>query len=237
MALGASGSGYCKGVAGDGVSLHAPLDVTGRSRQVTVDAAHVGLFVRLVYFVLGGLLMTACTKRVCGDVCASLLCVHLMAGDAGDPSLAVPAAAPFGHGALVTGAAELVRFSHGHALAWVFRPVRAMARLASDAGHDKLSGNCVIPCGVAGEALPGLLCLLHVFLKDWIEGGLGVGGTRPVVELVWVALGALLRALIRTESGAKPALRGVVAQCQTPRRPEQCQGKGTEDDGGGKCQD
>ena len=210
VALGAGVGGYGKGVAGDGVSFHAALDIARRSRQVTFDAAHVGLFVRLVHFVLGGLLMTARTERVCGDRRAGLLCVHLVAGDAGDASLAVPAAAPFGNGALVAGAAELVRFGHGHALAGVFRPVRAMARLAGDAGHDELSGNRVIPCGVAGEALPGLLCLLHVFLKDWIERGLGVGGARPVVELVWVALGALLRALVRTESGAKPA-RGALS--------------------------
>lgn len=185
----------CERMSGDGVAADgAFLEILGPS-DVAGDTAHVSSLVVLVDSILGACLVATSAKGIGCHGNTRLLGVHLVAGDAGNASLAVPARPPFGEGALMTGATQVVGGGHAHALARVFGPVRSMTRFARDTFHDELAGESVIACGVASKAFARLFGLLQIDLEDGIERCLRVCGSRPVAELSGVTFGALLGAL------------------------------------------
>ena len=180
----------------------------------------------VVAFILRAGLVAASTERVGAHILSGVLAMHFMTGDAIDPHDAVAARFPFQQGARMTMATQYFRLDDHHIFARMVDPVGSVTGFATDPGQYVLPGVGVVTRRMTTKAFSRLLHVLQVSLKDRIEGGLGVGGARPVLKLLFMADATAIRALVATRKGSNTC----VHLCQTGERGRKQHRKGERDE-------
>ena len=104
MTIVAGADKYCKGVAGHCVAADRAVGIIGRSCQMAVYAAYIGLVVDRMGSIPHLVVMATCAQRIGGGSRSCLLGVNLVAVDTSYTYFAVTARAPLEQGARVTGA-------------------------------------------------------------------------------------------------------------------------------------